>query len=66
MKQIHWIISIIIILLNCFVFFKLSYQAIVTSGGAMGFGLILLPFTLPINFLTITAMLSFTKKVLRP
>ncbi len=62
MKIIHWIISIGILLFNIFYFLEISFEIIKTDGGAMGFGYMILPFVIPINFLMIPALLSFNKR----
>jgi len=62
MKILHWIISVSIILFNAFHFLDITFNILKTCGGGMGFGYLLLPFILPINFLLITAFMSFNEK----
>ena len=55
------VISILIILLNIY-FVPLTVKQIYTGGGAMGYGLLLIPFTLTFNLFLITAIKSFEKQ----
>ncbi len=60
-KTINRIIAIIIILSNIY-WIPISYEIIKTSGGAMGFGFMFLPFLLFLNILFIPSILIFFNK----
>jgi hypothetical protein len=61
MKPINRIVAVLIMLLNVY-FLPFTVMQIYTSGGAMGIGLMALPFTLLINLLLIPSILIFRKK----
>lgn len=55
------ILPIFIILVNLF-FLPLSFQIIVTGGGPMGFGVLILPITILVNLLLIPAIVAIRKR----
>jgi hypothetical protein len=61
LNVLNKVVSVLIILLNLY-FLPFTVIQIYTSGGAMGFGLMTLPFTLLINLLLIPAILIFKKR----
>ena len=58
---INRVIASIIILSNIF-WLHFSFKIILTEGGAMGFGYMVLPFTLFLNVLIIPSILTFWDK----
>jgi len=61
LKNINWTIAILLILSNIY-FLPLTFVTLKEMGGAMGYGLLILPFSLSINLLLITAGLTFKNK----
>ncbi|MGH1363681.1 MAG: hypothetical protein ACRBF0_09000 [Calditrichia bacterium] len=61
LKVTNWILAGIIVLVNIY-FLPLSLNLYTSTGGPMGIGLLLLPATLSINFLLITAFPVFNSK----
>lgn len=61
LKIVNWTISTLVILANIY-FLPLSFLTIKSTGGAFGYGLLLLPITLSINLLLMSAGLTFKKK----
>lgn len=61
MKKVNLILGVIIIVVN-FYFIPVTFNNLLESGGAMGFGLLIIPFTFIINLLLISAYLSFKSK----
>lgn len=55
------IVAILIFLINIY-FVPATFKILQTSGGPMGFGLIVLPFTIFVNLLLIGAFLVFLKR----
>ncbi|QLG45717.1 hypothetical protein [Costertonia aggregata] len=66
MKIANKIVSILIILVN-FYFVPLSFIIIEDTGGPMGYGLLVLPISIVVNFLLVTATfalkLRFNKSI---
>jgi len=60
-KSVNWIISTLVILTNIY-FLPFSIITVKSSGGAFGYGLLILPISLSINLLLITAGLTFKSK----
>jgi hypothetical protein len=61
LKTANWIISTLIILTNIY-FLPFSFVTIKSTGGVFGYGLLLLPISIPINLLLISAGLTFKRK----
>ena len=61
LKTANWTISTLVILTN-FYFLPFSFVTIKSAGGAFGYGLLILPITLSINLLLISAGLTFKTK----
>lgn len=61
LKTANWTISTLIILTNIY-FLPFSFVTIKSTGGPFGYGLLLLPFSLSINFLLITSGFTFKTK----
>jgi hypothetical protein len=61
LKTANWTISTLVILTNIY-FLPLSFVTIKSTGGAFGYGLLILPISLSINLLLISAGLTFKKK----
>jgi len=61
LKTLHKIIAIAILLINVY-FLYWTIEIIRTSGGPMGWGLLILPFTVAVNLLIIPAVLSLQKR----
>jgi hypothetical protein len=57
MKKINLFLSITIFILNLY-YLPLTVISLYTSGGAMGFGLLFLPFSLIVNCSILTAVVS--------
>lgn len=60
LRILNKIISISIILLNIY-FLPMTIKQIYLSGGPMGYGLLIIPFTLTINLFLISAFYSLKK-----
>jgi hypothetical protein len=60
-KILNKIFAILIILLNLY-FLPFTIIQIISTGGAMGFGLLSIPFTFSINLLLISAFFALKKK----
>ncbi|SEE02160.1 hypothetical protein [Polaribacter dokdonensis] len=61
MKKINLFLSIIIFILNLY-YLPLTAISLYTGGGAMGFGLLVLPFSLTVNCSILTAVLSLKSR----
>jgi hypothetical protein len=61
LKKANFTISILIFLANIY-FIPFSFITLKNSGGAMGYGLLLVPFSLSINLLMISSGLTFKRK----
>ena len=61
LKAINWTISTLVILTNIY-FLPFSFVTIKSTGGAFGYGLLILPISLSINLLLISAGLTFKTK----
>ncbi|WP_445748056.1 hypothetical protein [Polaribacter sp.] len=61
MKKINFLLAIILIIVNIY-FIPLTIINIKNSGGAMGFGLLLAPFTIFINLFVIPAFIVLKEK----
>lgn len=62
LKTTNWTISTLLILINIY-FLPLSFVLIKSTGGTFGYGLLVLPNTLSINLLLISAGLTFKTKL---
>jgi hypothetical protein len=62
MKRITDIFIPTLIILSNLVFIPLTIQIITTTGGPMGFGLLILPVTISINLLLLPAILTIVKR----
>ena len=60
-KTLNKIFAFLIILLNLY-FLPFTIVQIISTGGAMGFGLLAIPFTFSINLLLIPAFFALKKK----
>lgn len=58
LKTANWTISTLLILTNIY-FLPISFVTIKSTGGAFGYGLLILPISLSINLLLISAGLTF-------
>ena len=61
LKKTNRILSTLIILENIY-FLYFTFEILIQNGGTWGFGLLVLPISLSINFLILTAGLSFKEK----
>jgi hypothetical protein len=61
LKAANWTISTLLILTNIY-FLPVSYNTIKSTGGAFGYGLLILPISLSINLLILSAGLTFKIK----
>lgn len=61
LKTANWTISTLVILTNIY-FLPFSFVTIKSTGGAFGYGLLILPISLSINLLLITTGLTFKTK----
>lgn len=61
LKTANWTISTLLILTNIY-FLPFSFVTIKSTGGAFGYGLLILPISLSINLLLISAGLTFKTK----
>ncbi len=61
LKATNWTISTLVILTNIY-FLPFSFVTIKSTGGAFGYGLLILPISLSINLLLISAGLTFKTK----
>jgi len=61
LKTANWTISTLVILTNIY-FLPFSFVTIKSTGGAFGYGLLILPISLSVNFLLITSGLTFKTK----
>lgn len=61
LKATNWTISTLLILTNIY-FLPFSFVTIKSTGGAFGYGLLILPISLSINLLLISAGLTFKTK----
>lgn len=61
LKTANWTISTLVILTNIY-FLPFSFVTIKSTGGAFGYGLLILPISLSVNFLLITTGLTFRTK----
>ena len=61
LKKANWTISTLLILTNIY-FLPFSFVTIKSTGGAFGYGLLILPISLSINLLLISAGLTFKTK----
>ena len=62
MRTLNKIIAILVIILNLIFYLPLTVQLIMSQGGPMGFGLLILPLSLLVNLFLIPAILIFRKK----
>ena len=60
-KHINWSVAGLILVANAFFIIK-TIEILMSGGGAMGYGLLILPITVLINLLIITAILIFKEK----
>jgi hypothetical protein len=60
-KILNKIFAVLIIFLNLY-FLPFTIIQIISTGGAMGFGLLAIPFTFSINLLLISAFFALKKK----
>jgi len=58
MKNINFVLSLGIFILNIY-YLPFTFKILLTSGGAMGFGLLVLPVSLFVNFGLLTAIIAF-------
>ena len=61
LKTANWTISTLVFLTNIY-FLPISFITIKSTGGAFGYGLLILPISLSINLLLVTTGLTFKTK----